>query len=346
MIARLAILALAGTIVCGSSALSAEPLQAELTLRLRPLHTDRDAPVVTAIAVDPRGKLIAAAGDDHVIRVLSCEDWSLVAELDLHEDWVRDLQFSPDGKLLASVANDGKLLLWERDANWRTVEAMGDAPALRSVRFSPDGTMMATVGFAPEVYLVGVRDERRPRLNCGCRDLRTVAYRGDGLLLGVAGRSGDVHFYDAVTGSTVEGIQLHARRINALLFIGNTARTLTVAEDGHAVIYDSNDHRVIHDVAIPNTILMTACMIDDQYGAVAGSDNTIHIIDVNSGKIVRQLVGHSGSVASLAYQDGLLYSGGFDTTLRIWSTAAIEGASRVAGTEAAVAPDARTSRKP
>jgi hypothetical protein len=31
-----------------------------------------------------------------------------------------------------------------------------------------------------------------------------------------------------------------------------------------------------------------------------------------------QLTGHVGSVSALAYQDGTLVSGGFDTFLRIW----------------------------
>lgn len=329
-----------------ASARSDEPAPSAVTMRLEPLHVGQDAPVVTAIATDPRGELIAVAGDDHAIRILSVGDWKLIKVLDLHVDWVRDLQFSPDGTLLASVAQDGKLLFWERGAQWRSVEGLGDGPALAAVRFSPRGDLVATVGFAPEVFLVGVNDARRPRLSCGCRDLRTLDFRHDGELLCTAGRSGDLHFYDAVTGSTLGDVQLHRRRIRALMFIGQTGHTLTVAEDGHVVVYDPAERKVVHDLTIPGSQLMSACLIGEEYAAVAGSDNTIHIIDLKHGEVVKQLPGHSGSVASLAYRDGRLYSGSFDTTLRVWSTAGVIEPARVAGAEAATVPDARTSRRP
>jgi WD40 repeat protein len=344
--ARLICLQLCLLLVAPWGADGAEPLQPSLTVQLKPTRPERVAPVITALAADPRGQLLAVAGDDHVIRVLSTADWSVVASLDLHRDWIRDLHFSGDGRLLASVANDGRLILWERDQRWRTVEALGEVAALRAVRFSPDGSMVATVGFAPEVYLVGVDSDRRPRLNCGCQDLRAIAYRHDGLLLGVAGRSGDLHLYDAITGSTIEDVQLHSRRINAMSFIGNTGRTLTVGDDGHVVIYDTTDRRVVHSIKIPRTKLLSACMIESSFAAVGGTDNTIHIIDLETGELVQRLVGHSGSVSSLVYREGTLYSGSFDTTMRAWSVANFSGTARVAGADAAQVPDARTSRLP
>jgi WD40 repeat protein len=325
---------------------ASEPLRPETTLRLTPLQSGRDAPVVTAIAVDPRGEWLAVAGDDHAIRVLALADWRLVKVLDLHQDWVRDLQFSPDGRLLVSVANDGKLLFWERDNGWRSVEGLGEAPALRAVRFSPGGDLVAAVGFAPEVLLVGVEDTRRPKLRCGCRDLRSVAFRSDGQLLAAAGRSGDLHFYDAVTGSTLGDVQLHSRRVNAVLFIEPTGRTVSAGEDGHVVLYDPAEQRVVRDIHIPGTMLRTACLLSPQIAAVAGTDNTIYLVDLQAGEVIDALDGHSGSIATLACHDGRLFSGSFDTTLRAWPVGRLIGASQVAGTEAATVPEARTSRKP
>ncbi len=344
--ARLICLQLCLLLFASWGAEAAEPLQPSLTVQLKPTRPERVAPVITALAIDPRDQLLAVAGDDHVIRVLDTSDWSVVAVLDLHRDWIRDLHFNGDGRLLASVANDGRLLLWERDNHWRTVEALGEVAALRAVRFSPDSSMVATVGFAPEVYLVGVDNERRPRLNCGCQDLRTIAYRHDGLLLGAAGRSGDLHLYDAITGSTIEDVQLHNRRINSMVFIGQTGRTLTVGDDGQAIVYDTTDRSVVHTIKIPRTKLLSVCMIEQTFAAVGGTDNVIYIIELETGELVQRLVGHTGSVSSLVYREGMLYSGSFDTTMRAWSVANFTDTARVAGADAALVPDARTSRLP
>ena len=52
--------------------------------------------------------------------------------------------------------------------------------------------------------------------------------------------------------------------------------------------------------------------------ATAGSDNLIHLWDLTARRDLGQLPGHTGSVSALAYRDGVLVSGGFDTFVRIW----------------------------
>ena len=53
-----------------------------------------------------------------------------------------------------------------------------------------------------------------------------------------------------------------------------------------------------------------------------GSDKTIAVLDIDSGKRLKHLLGHAGAVLALAVSpDGkLLASGGTDRSLRIWST--------------------------
>jgi WD40 repeat protein len=61
--------------------------------------------------------------------------------------------------------------------------------------------------------------------------------------------------------------------------------------------------------------------VDNQTLATGGSDNRIHIWDLNSRVVIKTLVGHTGSVAALAC-DGTgatLVSGSYDTTVRVWN---------------------------
>lgn len=316
------------------------------SIRLQPVGNATYAPVITALAIDPRGEFIAASGDDHAIRILSLASLQTVKILSLHEDWVQTLDFSRDGATLVSAGNDGQVLLWNRDRDWENIQRITGAPAIRCARFSPDGTKVAAVGFQPQLFLLGVGTTWRSQLKCGCRDLRSVAFRGDGSIVAVAGRSGDVHLFDTATGSAVDEVKLHGDRIRSLLFISDTSRLVTAAEDGHAIVYDVDARGVVRDLQVPGCKLQAAAMVDLEHVAIGGTDNVVYVFNLTSGKRIATLDGHTGSIAALAGRNGELFSGSFDTTLRRWRLPRLSSDARVAETEAAAGPEARTSRRP
>jgi WD40 repeat protein len=67
---------------------------------------------IWALAVSPRGDLVAAGGMAGRIHIWSVERKAIVAELDAHERVVSALEFSPVGDRLASAGWDGTVRLW------------------------------------------------------------------------------------------------------------------------------------------------------------------------------------------------------------------------------------------
>src|SRR5262245_3209936 len=70
-------------------------------VKLPPDRDDHKPPVVTAVRLHRDGNWLATAGDDHLVRVWNLGDGKLVHRLDAHTDWVRTVDYSPDGRLLA-----------------------------------------------------------------------------------------------------------------------------------------------------------------------------------------------------------------------------------------------------
>jgi len=62
--------------------------------------------------------------------------------------------------------------------------------------------------------------------------------------------------------------------------------------------------------------------LDGQALAAGGSDNQVHIWDLGTRTVTRELVGHTGSVAALARSGAMLVSGSYDTTVCIWDLTA------------------------
>ncbi len=314
----------------------ASQLAASATLpvqsRVYRLEGDADrAVVVTAIAADPRGELLAASGDDHRIRILSTSNFTIVATLAGHRDVIRTLAFDSTGNKLVSAGNDGQLIVWDRNEKFAVLQKMAGTPALARVRFAPDGNEMAAVGFNNEIYLIGRRDRPRAVLTCHCNDLRAIAYREDNGVIAVAGRSGDLHLFDSTTGELASEHQLHDGRIHDIVFHRQSNLVICVGEDGEATVFDTGTKRLRHRIDVTSGKLFAAVVLNSQLVAVAGSDNVIRIINTDEGRIIRTLEGHRGSISTLAASDDVLLSGSYDATLRRWSIADIgPGENRIA----------------
>ena len=66
--------------------------------------------------------------------------------------------------------------------------------------------------------------------------------------------------------------------------------------------------------------------------ATGGSDNLVRVWDWNTQTEADRLQGHTGSVATLAFdpQSAVIISGSFDTTVRVWKLAPPTPASQSA----------------
>lgn len=296
------------------------------TIRLKPVSADFEGTVIQAIASDPRGELIAVAGDDHSIRIMNIATLQVLKRLSGHSDLIQTIQFDPTGNQLVSAGNDGQLMLWNRNDEFRIMQRIGNAPALACVRFSPDGHEMAAVGFDNQVYLIG-RGKRtgRPKVECDCTDLRAVDYRSDGKVLAVAGRSGDLHLFERATNQLLGDFLIHTGRVHALRFLENSSVVVSVGEDGAVVLFDTDRKTRSSRIPVTRGKLFSVCILDHEHLAVAGSDNVVYIVNVAVGEVIERLPGHTGSIAALASSGSLLFSGGYDTTLRRWQLSGIQG---------------------
>jgi WD40 repeat protein len=158
-------------------------------IQLAPDEDDQRPPVVTALRLHRAGQLLATAGDDHRIRVWNLTDGTLVQRLEGHTDWVRTVDYSPDGRTLASAGNDRQICLWSAASGAKLeVLPLHQAP-IASIRYSPDGMLLSAVGFEGSVRTYDTQTKQLlAKLPAPCEDMRALAFSPDGQLLAAGGR--------------------------------------------------------------------------------------------------------------------------------------------------------------
>ncbi|HKR64000.1 MAG TPA: WD40 repeat domain-containing protein, partial [Thermoanaerobaculia bacterium] len=133
-----------------------------------------------------------------------------------HQDHGRGIAFSPDGKLVATAAED--ILLW--DAQTHAKIARFESPAIVwSIAFSPDGRSLVSSHADGAVLIWDVAErERIASLNEHSGAVRAVAFSPDGRTVASAGEDRTVTFWDTRLGTKRAIFTDHATRVTAIAF--------------------------------------------------------------------------------------------------------------------------------
>jgi WD40 repeat protein len=308
--------------MAASTGVSAELVMTVPQRVIQVMDVDRPAEsvVVTAVDLSPDASLVAAAGDDHRVRIWSVETGEVVHSLSGHHDWVRSVQFSPDGNRLASAGNDRRVILWDVRTGQQVQVSSPSEGALASLTFHPEGGQIASAGF--HIYNTSTC-EQVSQWGCPCRDIRCAAFSPDGRFLAVAGRNGKIRILSAHDGATLQDILSEDPQIRGLAF-SPAGELLAVGGDSRDVtVWSTSSGELVHRFDVRPAKVRALAFLSEEELICGGTDDRLIVWNLPRGASVSQMVGHTGTVAALDVDPArrLVVSGSFDTTLRIWRLA-------------------------
>lgn len=319
------------------SACFAEKDWSSRVIQLQP-HGEEKPPVVTTVSIQPGGSLVAVAGDDHIVRIWNWETGEFLRKLQDHGDWIRAAAFSPDGTTLATAGYDRKIILWDA-SSWQKLRVLATHERIiANMVYSHNGTLIATIGFDDMLRVYDVASGKQMyKLSCPCRDMRALAFSPDDQMLAAGGRNGKIRFWSVEDGNSLGDHEAHTRRIRAIAFNATGDHIISCGEDRVIRVCNLADDSH-HEMPQRNAKVMALVAYAPGKLATAGSDNIIRLWDLKTHREIGQLTGHTGSITTLASQNGILISGSYDTTVRVW-----QQDDNVAGD---IADSIRTSRFP
>ena len=254
-----------------------------------------------------------------------------------------DVSFSPDGSRLAVAWCDGRVDLWDVPGR-RLLRALADREqsALPHVAFSPVRNLVAATSDPKVVTLYDVDSGRESVLwrapQEGSRNVRNLSYSQDGsrvvIYTAATGKVGEVWVVN-VSSATVES--RHSTHFYSTGFFG-AARLAPDNRRLYLASSDQGDERYsiqCLDLATNREIWQTETQRDAGVAdlAISGdgkvlvsasgfADPAIRVWDAATGRLLRQLDGHTAWVCEVVFsRDGRqLISAASDQTIRFWDT--------------------------
>jgi WD40 repeat protein len=240
----------------------------------------------SSVVISPDLKMIAT-GEDGDVKL-----WNMASGGQAHALKEAGMQgvveFSSDGKLLASDSPDHSIRLWDIAAGRELRRFIGHTKPLRMLTVSPDGRMLASGGEDRSARLWDVRTGNLLATFNGHTDsLNSAAFSPDGTMLATGSDDETVKLWNLKTGKELMTLKEHPAKA----------------------------------LSTPPWIFRVAFTPDGKRVLAAGNFVSLAIWDVATGRALRALDGHLSWINTFAFSpDGkLLATGSADRTIRLWN---------------------------
>jgi WD40 repeat protein/serine/threonine protein kinase len=302
---------------------------------------------VSSIAFSPDGRHVASAGLDRTIHIWDAATRRRERTLLGHAGAVFGLAYAPDGRRLASCAfiqtrePDGELKVWDLTDGQAFRSLRAHSKLLLGLALSADGHRLASAGFDGVIRLWDADTLRElPGQRGFLREQNTVAVSPDATLLASRGEDKKLTLWDVTTGRVVHTLGGPVAVLRAVAFSPDGRRL--AADTRNNVFAQGPGEIAVWDWAAEEKVVTlqgrSVAFSPDGRRLAFGNGNAVRVRDLDSGRDVLTLEGHTAEVLAMAFDGdgGRIASGGRDRTVRVWDAATGQSLGELRGHTAPV----------
>lgn len=244
-----------------------------------------------------------------------------------HTGWVWSVNFSPDGKYIASGSTDHKIILWDVAKRAIAGTLMGHSDIVLSVVFNPEGTILASGSRDKKIVLWDVASCQPIRIMGGWFSghselVNSVVFSSDGQTLVSGGWDSKVILWDVATGKPRHTLKGHSGWVYSVAISPDGSIVASGSRDQTIILWNAKTGKPIRTLDSGFGLVNVVAFSPDGKHLAAGGfqPNHINLWDVETGQQVHCFSGHRERVNTVAFSpDGqTLASGSRDETIILW----------------------------
>jgi hypothetical protein len=257
-----------------------------------PGHTSR----ITGLAISKLNVLAVASGDAGKSGIVTLYDLrdpkapKRLAEITAHKDIVYALQFSPEGKTLATASYDRTAKLWDAAKPEQPIHLLTDhSDTIYALAFHPDGKLLATGAADRAVKIWDTSTGKRLYTLGESTDwVYALAWNPNGKQLAASGVDKSIRVWnvDAEGGKIAFGVFAHTAAVSKLAFDRTGDTLYSVGQD--KVVKSWNAATMVERAtfpAQPDTVLAMTLKPDGKQLALGRFDGVLELIDPATQKV-------------------------------------------------------------
>ncbi|RMH46028.1 MAG: hypothetical protein D6694_03930, partial [Gammaproteobacteria bacterium] len=201
--------------------------------------------VFNSIAFDPMAERVIVGSDDYTARIVNLTSGDVLT-LQAHRGPVYGVDFSPNGKLVATAGWDATIRIWDSQTGKLTNILDGRSGEIYDVEFSLDNTILASAGQDRKVHVWNIATGREKQTLAGHKAaVRHIAWIADGTTLASVSDDDTVRVWNVGPNGEFPPLEGHSAGVNSVNFNPNGDLLATASNDGTARLWHFTNGKFI-----------------------------------------------------------------------------------------------------
>jgi WD40 repeat protein len=282
--------------------------------------------LVNETRLSPDGRYIAVGRTGNNAKLIDFNTGRIYKTLTGHSGMVICLNFSNDGKYLATGGIDGKAIVWNVETGGIVKEfpLLDTSLAIFSVDISPDNRLLATADWAGDIIIWDIETGKilKTMAPHGGMAICHIKFSANGLYIISAGLDGKLKLIEIDTGEEIRKFIGHTDLVTSINLHPKEDKIITTGKDNTIRIWDFYSGLQVRKInAHAGGTYSARFDSSGKYIVSGGEDNIVKLWDAASGTLIASFSGHRGAIgdAHLTADNKYIISGSRDGSIRVWN---------------------------